>query len=91
VTWAKGEYDSIHGRITSSWRLEGTRFLLEVSIPANTSATVVLPAVNASSVTESGKPAKQADGVRFLRLEDGQAWLELESGQYRFASAVFNL
>ena len=86
VTWAKGEYDSIHGHITSSWRLEGTKLLLELSIPANTSATVVLPAVNAASVTESGKPATQAEGVRFLRLDDGHAWLELESGEYRFAS-----
>ena len=88
VTWAKAEYDSIHGHIISSWRLEGTSFVLEVSIPANTSATVVLPAVDAASVTESGKPATQAEGVRFLRLENGHAWLELESGQYRFASAV---
>jgi hypothetical protein len=54
-----------------------------------TTATVVLPALNAASVTESGNPASQAEGVRSLRLDDGHAWVELESGQYRFVSVVF--
>ncbi len=62
---------------------------LEVTIPANTSATVHVPAVAAASVTEGGKPAADADGVEFLRMENGAALYDVGSGTYRFVSTSF--
>src|SRR5205823_6002440 len=44
IDWVRAHYDSIHGRIASSWKREADRFTLEVTIPANTTATVYLPA-----------------------------------------------
>jgi len=38
-------------------------------------------------VTENGKPANQAEGVRFLRMERGTAVYEVGSGNYVFSSA----
>jgi hypothetical protein len=43
LTWAKGHYDSLYGRIESNWRHEAGRFTLEVTVPPNTTATVILP------------------------------------------------
>ena len=43
LTWAKTDYDSIHGRISSHWRIEKGKLRLDVSIPANTTAEVRLP------------------------------------------------
>ena len=43
LAWAKGHYDSLYGRIESSWRNEGGKFTLEVTVPPNTTATVILP------------------------------------------------
>ena len=43
VTWAKGEYESIHGRIQVEWKIRNKTFKLDVTIPPNTTATVVLP------------------------------------------------
>ena len=43
LTWANTRYDSIRGRITSNWKRNGDRLTLEISIPANTTATVFLP------------------------------------------------
>ncbi|MEI7901354.1 MAG: family 78 glycoside hydrolase catalytic domain [bacterium] len=88
ITWVKASYESINGRIASSWRLETGSLKLEVTIPANTTATVYVPAADAAGVTESGKPAAQAAGVRFLRVENGAAVYAVGSGQYRFASAL---
>lgn len=88
VTWAKTEYDSIRGRIATRWRIDGQRFDLEASVPANTTATVVLPAGGAASVTEGGKPAGQAQGVNFLHSENGRAWFEVQSGRYQFRSTA---
>ena len=85
LTWAKGSYQSIRGTIASSWKIESGRFTLDVTIPANTSATVFVPASSADSVTEGGKPAAQAVGVQFLRMEDGSAVYLIQSGRYSFA------
>jgi alpha-L-rhamnosidase len=88
IHWVKAHYDSIRGRITSHWRRTADRFELETTIPANTTATVYLPAKFADGVTESGQPLAKARGVKFLRLDGGQAVLAVESGSYRFASEL---
>lgn len=46
LTWAKASYNSIRGLIISDWKIEKNLFKLNVSIPANTTATVFLPAEN---------------------------------------------
>jgi alpha-L-rhamnosidase len=84
VTWARAEYESIRGRIASAWRLDNGVFQLEVTIPPNTTATVVLPAETAEAITESGRPLREAGHVKLLRLADRRAWLAVDSGTYRF-------
>jgi alpha-L-rhamnosidase len=84
--WAEGWYDSVRGRIESKWRKRGGQFQLDVTIPANTTATVYVPARAAGEVTESGRPADKAEGVRFLKKENGCAVFELGSGVYRFGA-----
>ena len=88
INWVKAHYDSIHGRITSNWRRRENRFELETEIPANTTATIYLPAGSADQITEAGQPLANADGVKFLRLEAGHAVLAVESGKYRFVSKL---
>jgi alpha-L-rhamnosidase len=57
---------------------------LNVTIPANTTATVYVPAKSENNVTESGKPASTSTGVTFLRMEDGSAVFNVNSGNYSF-------
>lgn len=86
IHWVKAHYDSIHGRIVSHWRRSADRFELETTIPANTSATVYLPAKSAENVFESGRPLNKAPGVQWLRMEGDRAVLAVEAGNYRFES-----
>jgi hypothetical protein len=86
LTWARADYDSIRGKITSDWKHTGGKFALSVTIPANTTATVFIPAAAAETVTESGKPAAQSGGVKFLRMENDRAVFKIESGSYTFGS-----
>jgi hypothetical protein len=88
ITWAKGHYDSIHGRIGSDWKWEDGEFDWKISVPANTKATVYIPAKDAASVLESGKSLAQAEGVTFLRMQDGRAVCEVISGNYVFRSTI---
>jgi hypothetical protein len=87
VTWAKASYNSIRGKIVSDWKRDGGKFILKVSIPANTTATVFVPAKSADTVAESGKPASQNSSVKFLREENGRAIFEIASGSYKFETA----
>jgi alpha-L-rhamnosidase len=43
LEWARASYRSVRGEIASAWRRDGDGFELEVRIPPNVTATVVLP------------------------------------------------
>jgi alpha-L-rhamnosidase len=88
IHWVKAHYDSIHGRIVSNWKRTANAFELETEIPANTTATVYLPANNADQITESGHVLAKAKGVKFLRQENGHVVLAVESGNYKFVSKI---
>jgi alpha-L-rhamnosidase len=85
---ARSEYDSVRGRISSAWSIEGDRFKLEVTIPPNTTATVHVPAANGARVAEGGRPVEEAEGVEPLRADQGEAILSVGSGRYEFAGRV---
>jgi alpha-L-rhamnosidase len=86
LDWVKVGYDSIHGRINSEWRQSAGRFDLHVTIPANTTATVYLPAKNLKSITENGRDLTKITGVKSVKMEADRAVLEIGSGDYHFRS-----
>jgi alpha-L-rhamnosidase len=43
LEWARATYRSVRGPITSAWRQDEDSFSLDVEIPPNVTATVVLP------------------------------------------------
>ncbi|UCD74481.1 MAG: glycoside hydrolase family 78 protein [Phycisphaerales bacterium] len=88
LTWARGHYDSIRGRIGCDWKLDGGRIMLNVTVPANTSATVYVPTVDPDSVREGGRPVREAHGVEYLGTEDGAAMFRVGSGDYRFTATT---
>lgn len=90
LTWAKTSFDSPYGTIVSNWNLEGSKLTMDVSIPPCTTATVYVPAKDPSEVTENGKPVGDAEGVKFLRMQNGAAVYTVGSGSYRFGSVMDN-
>jgi len=86
LTWVKAGFNSIRGRIVSDWKRTNDTFILKVTIPANTTATVFIPARPGAEVTENSIPAGKSPGVRFLRHEDNRAVYEIGSGDYEFLS-----
>jgi alpha-L-rhamnosidase len=85
LTWVKASYRSVQGLIASEWKTEGGKFLLNLTIPANTTAQVYLPTRDVGFITEGDKPASQAEGVKFLRNENGDSVFEVGAGEYKFA------
>jgi alpha-L-rhamnosidase len=88
LTFVKASHKSMYGTVASSWKRDKGQFMLDVMVPPNTTATVWIPAKDAAGVTESGKKAAEARGVKFLRAEAGAAVYEVVSGSYLFRSAM---
>lgn len=86
IDWVRASYDSIRGTIRSEWKLSDGNFELNVSIPANTTATVYLPTDDSDSITESGESLSLSKHVRVLRTEDRVAVLSVPSGDYQFSA-----
>jgi alpha-L-rhamnosidase len=83
--WVRASYTSPYGRIETSWRIQGPRLALRVTVPIGSTATVHVPAARAA-VTEGGRPAERSPGVRFVGTDDGRAVYELQSGAYELAA-----
>jgi alpha-L-rhamnosidase len=86
LEWVRAEHESMYGTIGSSWYRDSQSFKLDLTIPANTTATVYVPAKGIDSVTESGRPVDKVKDVRFLKMEDDAAVFEIGSGNYCFLS-----
>jgi len=76
----------VRGEIRSDWSFRNGRFHLDVTLPPNTLDRVYVPARNADGITESGRPAAKAKGVRFLQMQGGYAVFQVGSGAYHFAA-----
>lgn len=84
MTFAKGYYHSLYGKIYSEWKSDSTQTVYIFEIPANTSATVFLKCNNIDKITESGKKIKKAKGVTYARQNGDKIILNLVSGKYEF-------
>ena len=84
LTEGSGQLKTVYGVLSSSWAVRDGALDLKVTVPVNTTAEVHVPATNRWAVTESGRPAAAATGVRFLRVEQGAAVFEVGSGSYNF-------
>jgi alpha-L-rhamnosidase len=86
LSYADTSIPSPYGPIVSNWKRSGDEVKLHVEIPPNTTATVYVPGRDIETVTESGGPARDAEGVRFVRAENDRLVFEVESGTYGFVS-----
>ncbi|MFN8472394.1 MAG: glycoside hydrolase family 78 protein [Anaerolineae bacterium] len=76
LTHARAAYDSVRGRISSEWRLENGAFLLRAEIPANATATIVVPEAYRGAVVMDGRDVRLTNGA--LEVGGGQYELRCE-------------
>jgi alpha-L-rhamnosidase len=84
LTWVKATYNSGYGKIGSEWSRSGTGLRMRVVIPANSTATVWIPANDSARVTESGRPLEKALQVQSVRVTGESVTCEVGSGSYEF-------
>jgi len=78
ITRARGEYDSAYGKIVTDWNGSAAGpFSLKLTVPANTTARVYLPAAPNARLTEGGR------AVNAQREADSYV-VQVGSGTYAF-------
>lgn len=83
ITWAKGSYNSINGLIVSDWELRQDLFTLNIEIPVNTSATVILHSNKKEHIKLNSKSVPYSLINRKYNVNNETA-IELGSGKYCF-------
>ena len=82
---ANGSYQSVHGKIASSWKKTANDgFEMQVEIPVNTSAEIWVPNANKKQVKESGKIIDEHSELLFQAHKDGYSVYAVGSGKYTF-------
>ncbi|MCF3648425.1 glycoside hydrolase family 78 protein [Synoicihabitans lomoniglobus] len=82
LTHANTSFESLHGRISSAWRIADGVFALEVTVPPNTTAAVVVPHPGDSApiTVDAGTGSTPTPTTH----ADGHTTYEVGSGTYRF-------
>ena len=86
ITSVDADFWSSYGPIKASWQCEGKAELTyDVTIPANTTATLYMPVASGYELLESGQPVSLCQDIEYLGIQDGNAVCRLGSGSYRFS------
>lgn len=81
---ATASLKTYYGMVKSGWSVDSTKLKLKVEIPANTRATVFIPAKDEKLITENGKPLLSTSEIKILRKEDDYVVITIGSGSYSF-------
>ncbi|MCK5370382.1 MAG: chitobiase/beta-hexosaminidase C-terminal domain-containing protein, partial [Cyclobacteriaceae bacterium] len=81
LTFVKADFNSLYGPIKSEWKIENNTFQLDIEIPANTSATVLIPTTRSELVS-----ATSSQNVVFTGFENNRVIYKVGSGKYTFSS-----
>jgi alpha-L-rhamnosidase len=80
LTFVDASFESPYGKIGSSWKRDGDKLAWNVTIPANTTATVKIP-LKFRLKADVNQP-----GVRSVKEDSGSLIIELGSGTYLLQS-----
>jgi alpha-L-rhamnosidase len=83
LTSAQAELETLYGKIRSAWTIDNGIFTLDVVVPPNTTAQVVLPLVT-DQITESGLDINTIKEITNITKEGTDEQMNVGSGSYHF-------
>jgi len=84
LTFVKASHKTPAGWVTSEWQLKDDIFTWKITIPEGSQANILIPALTLNDIQENGRPAIQASGVKYVRIEENCINLEIAPGNYTF-------
>ncbi len=86
LKFANASYQSLYGTIKSEWQQSISQFTWHIVIPANTRATIYIPASSEKNVLENNQSTTKIDDIKFIKMDGRTAVYEIGSGDYHFTS-----
>ena len=86
-THATATYETQYGTLSSGWKIENGKLLVHAEVPANTTATIYIPAATAGDVLENGLPLTAAKELQVVGKEKEYVVVKVGSGKYLFSTA----
>lgn len=84
LEFSKATFESAYGTVTSGWERKDGKILVNLVVPPNAKATVILQTDNPSNVTEAGQAISANKNITDIQSENGKMQFEIGSGSYMF-------
>ncbi|HWI90727.1 MAG TPA: family 78 glycoside hydrolase catalytic domain [Flavisolibacter sp.] len=84
LSFASASLQTYYGKVSSEWEKVNGKLILNVEVPANTTATIFIPTTNQNRITENGKPLNEVKNITNISFADGYLQLKVGSGKYSF-------
>jgi alpha-L-rhamnosidase len=84
LSYSKASFESVYGTVSSGWERKDGKIIIKVRIPANTTATIILPTDSQSKVRETGKALSENIYIKDVKTADNKLRMQAGSGDYTF-------
>ncbi|PWG06716.1 glycoside hydrolase family 78 protein [Polaribacter aquimarinus] len=84
LTSAAATYNSPYGKVSSSWKLVGKQFNLDIIVPPNTTAQVFVPGNTQESIKVNGVEFESNSDIKLLRKTNKAFVFQVNPGTYSF-------
>lgn len=89
LDWVEASFETMYGSVASNWyRRDNDEMEVRVSIPANTTGTVLLPGADVQTVLENGEALDQVADIHDIQTQGSDVRIALGSGSYQFTFKV---
>ncbi|RCS26746.1 rhamnosidase [Polaribacter sp. WD7] len=88
LTSAAASLNTPYGKVASSWEIKGSKFLLQVVVPPNTTAIVTLPSTTKAPFLINGTTIDNHKNVKQINSEKTTFQVEVKAGTYQFQSNI---
>jgi alpha-L-rhamnosidase len=83
-TNASATLKTYYGNTAAGWKIENNKLLLDVEVPANTQATIYIPAEDVNTITEGNTALSMIKDIKVIGKDEGYIKVETGSGSYHF-------
>ncbi len=84
ISFASYSNQTLYGPAAIDWKKNDGKFLMTVTVPVGSTATVYVPVVKGTNIKEGGLPVKKVKDVISKGIAGGYAVFEVNSGNYHF-------
>ncbi|MFZ1291647.1 MAG: family 78 glycoside hydrolase catalytic domain [Melioribacteraceae bacterium] len=84
LSFVKSSIKTVNGTLSVDWKKGGDNFILNVEIPANSTAEIFIPNIFNNEIYEGNLPVNLIEEIKFLESKENFTKFSLVSGKYEF-------